>query len=100
MILNFKQEQDMKKLLEEVLKRRQEEVLEAELEARAEAILIERGRAILDSKRALLPNTTAEKLLFRLQFTALMIEAGKTRAANKSFSKAQDFCRELIDQGH
>lgn len=91
----------MKKLLEEVLKRRQEEVLEAELEARAEAIL-KHGQAILELEDKVVPrsNTTAEKLLFRLHYTALMMEAGRMRAANKSFSKAQDFCRELIDQGH
>ena len=92
----------MKKLLEEVLKRRQEEVLEAELEARAEAILIERGQAMmaLQDEVVARSNTTAEKLLFRLHYTALMMGAGRMRAANKSFSKAQDFCRELIDQGH
>ena len=84
MILNFKQEQDMKKLLALL-----EEVPE---EARAEADVLE-----VPVARS---NTTAEKLLFMLHFTALMIEAGRLRAANKSFSKAQDFCRELIDQGH
>ena len=79
-------------LLEEVQEEARKEVLEAELEARAEADVLE--VAVTRS------NTTAEKLLFRLHFTALMIEAGRMRAANKSFSKAQDFCRELIDQGH
>tara|TARA_B110000285_G_scaffold107651_1_gene122313 strand:+ start:222 stop:479 length:258 start_codon:yes stop_codon:yes gene_type:complete len=79
-------------LLEEVQEEARKEVLEAELEARAEADVLE-----VPVARS---NTTAEKLLFRLHFTALMIEAGRMRAANKSFSKAQDFCRELIDQGH
>ena len=79
-------------LLEEVQEEARKEVLEAELEAWAEADVLE--VAVTRS------NTTAEKLLFRLHFTALMIEAGRMRAANKSFSKAQDFCRELIDQGH
>ena len=43
--------------------------------------------------------TPAARLLFQLQFMALMLSSGREDEANAAFQKAQQLAQQLIDAG-
>ncbi len=45
-------------------------------------------------------STTAERLLFHLQWMGTMMSVGRDEMADDSYIKAQKLAQQLIDEGH
>ena len=45
-------------------------------------------------------STTAEQLLFQLQWMGTMMSVGRDEMADNSYIKAQELARQLIAEGH
>ena len=45
-------------------------------------------------------STTAEQLLFHLQWMGTMWQCGREEAGNESYQAAQELARQLIDEGY
>jgi len=45
-------------------------------------------------------STTAEQLLFQLQWMGTMMSVGRNEMADNSYIKAQELARQLIAEGH
>ena len=45
-------------------------------------------------------STTAEALLFHLQWMGWMASVGRTEMADNAYIKAQELAKQLIDEGH
>ncbi len=45
-------------------------------------------------------STTAEQLLFHLQFMGMMWQCGREEIGDKSYQTAQELARQLIDEGY